>query len=63
MSEEMRVLRFMNETGHVQGLRSRLRQGLPAREAVECERMLDEIIRWTVHYTQPAPPSPPERTP
>lgn len=47
MSPEIRrTLNYMNGTGHVHGLRARLRE-LPPRDAVECERMLDAILERT----------------
>lgn len=39
---------YIHGTGHVQGLRARLRDRLDARGSVECERMLDAIIERAV---------------
>lgn len=45
---ERECVRYMNETGHVQGLRVRLRERLGGMEAVDCERILDAIIARSI---------------
>lgn len=57
-----RIMTHLNQTGHVQGLRARIRDRFDSREAVEWQRMLDSIMERAIELASDDEPMTAVRT-